>query len=82
LKEFHSVIRIIVTQQQHPLMMTKHVYHMDHFPDEKIALVPDVYAMICGKYPDPSKDFPAAKQFFVKKLNESSSNKSNCCQYV
>jgi len=62
---------------------TKTLIHAHHMPDSETLIVPDVYAKLPHYlYPDSAQDYAAAKQFYLKMLEDAPSNCSGCCQYV
>jgi len=82
MKEFTKVYRIQVTPRDGS-MKTKDVLGAHHWPDDKIIIVPDVYAkMHYRSYPSPAKNYKYAKKFYQNLLEESSSNKTGCRKYV
>jgi len=49
----------------------KYIIHAHHMPDSETFIGPDVYSkMPHYLYPDPAQDYAAAKQFYMKMLEE------------
>jgi len=81
-EKFIKVYKIVINPISGDIH-TKTVIHAHHMPDSKTVIVPDMYAKLpCYLYPDPAQDYAAAKQFYLKMLEDAPSNCSGCCQYV
>jgi len=81
-ERFFKVYKIVVN----PILgdiCTKNVIHAHHMPDSERLIVPDMYANLpCYLYPDPAQDYAAARQFYLKMLEDAPSNCSGCHQYI
>jgi len=61
----------------------KQVVKAHHWQDHHITIVPDIYTKWnCDYYPNPSRNYKQAKDFYLNQLERASSNKMGCRKYV
>jgi len=73
----------LVVSARDGYIKTKQVFKAHHMQDHHVTIVPDIYTKWnCDYYPNPSRNYEQAKDFYLNQLERVPSNRMGCRKYV